>query len=153
MPLIVGKRKSPEKGLKLRIHVACCWTDTVRIPLPAGGNGVDALGAVAVASVPASVAVASAGAAVVAVGAAIIAVAVGEPEVPASQAERTRERTISIGSSKPARRLLRFTLMNIVLLFFFGFIGLLHTLWQRLADGAASCRVRCWAASPLCWGR
>src|SRR5688572_18181063 len=99
MPLIVRKRKSLTNGLKLRIQVACCWTETVMMPPPAGG---------VVGWVDAVVAVGSVVVAVVAVGADTTAVGVAVAP-PMSQAERTRESTTSKGRSKLARRLIRLT--------------------------------------------
>src|SRR4051794_15131127 len=97
MPFMVGKRKSPEKGLKLRTQVACCATEIVITPVPAG----------ALVAIAATVAVGSTMAATVSVGAATgavvevaaaggIGVAAGD-SVP--QAVRMRESTTHKGRS------------------------------------------------------
>src|SRR5215210_7190312 len=92
MPLMVGKRKSPENGLKLRIQVACCATEMVIMPLPASPMGAE-VAWVAVVAVGSDDAVV--GAVVAAAG---TGVAVGEAGV-VSQAVRTREKATNNGNN------------------------------------------------------
>src|SRR5690349_71277 len=112
MPLMVGKRKSPEKGLKLRIQVACWATEMVMTPVVAAAPAVwpdePLVAVVAVASVlpPAAgavVAVASAGAVVAPAGA---VVAGASPP----HALRISEQTTNNGTSSCSleRKLTRF---------------------------------------------